>query len=1419
LASDVKIEEKQILEENNNKNFQDQINWKDRGRLVLSILKNMNYKSNMNLINISPPFFIFYKVINRDEYVIIDIILMRLIKKLEDISIEMENEIFKKAKSIQDRIINYGLKVSPNSKNITLSFFKILDYFSLKQSITYYQINPEIRKQQIYRIQPILIYLDGSSPVKWENRIELKICKCGIDSLRKVLTDRFDELVSQDNNIRDKKIHEKILTINYKIEKSWVIYLIISLLITSTNYYINYSSIISSLFSPFGFIIAFITIYSACIGSRILQYFILKKELQGELIENAYSELEASSIIVEDSSNQIQISQEINFNKQQMNISDFHSNSTIKKDEIKENIGHYKQRFKNNYLKFRKALLEKDIINLRLLLPKLLETSVAAAYSATSSEKISDVEKMYQKLFLNRHEDMLQPKIFNYIYRMAKNGSFSYQVFDKLIPKIIKIFKTCGMIIPTKINSLNSDNNFDKHIFFKQVEQIFKEQHDTPAEKILDYILAAVIEKQYGSAKVSDLSFYRDIIKRPIVEGLNWKTRAMLLLMSDYKDIILNNKFILELINKGENNASIKQELFKLWNDLKSSIWNLQEGQTLFINIEDGQFEFKNVKTSSENNLKEIIPDLNEQKKVNELSQTEHIIAKHLNDEENSISLEKNELIYAVNEKIQLTQNLDPIRDFDRYYILGFEAIKILLDYLIAKNYEVSSKIPDLVQTHKLLTEKGYQLINEEQLKRFQFFYEKIKEKKGTIGFSGRKEIIDALIDLYEKLTLQIEGPLKYPKNDKKSPQTIETQTPVNLVENTTSNKFIAEYEDSLELNKIAQNNTIETNTPDQKISGNAGVMLAHFDNNKGYLPKYNIDTASTFNDDILKKIASSALSFKNIEMFSFTIPEYSGKIYGKRFIIPNEQNRGGNEIYALIIYTDEDQEIDDQIFDSTILKLKSDITNTQILNALFDDLFIRKSYPENTNNPAPILIPDKNILDNSESSKFDIPPNVVGLATQQLEDLIESKSFAAIYFINLMVPETSKYFNDFIKACEFFKIIPYYYDTSAYPNSIIRNAYAPCFVIIENESQIILDLENDPIEKLDQLRRILDEHDRNIDQEVNELNEKYQNIPISPSKITFKNTNYLENLIKNHVYPELLEIYNATNEELNLLYKLERDNRKLYDPRYTSQKFLIYFAKDLRDFHNINDIRNYLIVKRISAKFGFDMFYTVFEFFVKTTPKLPDSTPPSVYICKKEDILKIDIVEIKPDNTKFIEEIINKIFNLNLKLEQSNPQIPKKNPPLPPIKDLLPKNTSEFNTEIIDETLTIKSNPNNTKFTNSINNSMNFNYSKIKLISNIESLPRFLQKISNENSLIIFCNNNIFNFVNQYLNKISDKLPPHNFICISNKNQIIFTDILNISEDNYPLNEILNEKTLISSQFNPENFKEKINEILLKIS
>ncbi|MHA1831121.1 MAG: hypothetical protein ACTSWR_06275, partial [Candidatus Helarchaeota archaeon] len=100
-----------------------------------------------------------------------------------------------------------------------------------------------------------------------------------------------------------------------------------------------------------------------------------------------------------------------------------------------------------------------------------------------------------------------------------------------------------------------------------------------------------------------------------------------------------------------------------------------------------------------------------------------------------------------------------------------------------------------------------------------------------------------------------------------------------------------------------------------------------------------------------------------------------------------------------------------------------------------------------------------------------------------------------------------------------------------------------------------------------------------------------------------------------------------------------------------------------------------------------------------------------------------------------------------------------------------------------------------------------------------IESLPRFLQKISNENSLIIFCNNNIFNFVNQYLNKISDKLPPHNFICISNKNQIIFTDILNISEDNYPLNEILNEKTLISSQFNPENFKEKINEILLKIS
>ena len=166
------------------------------------------------------------------------------------------------------------------------------------------------------------------------------------------------------------------------------------------------------------------------------------------------------------------------------------------------------------------------------------------------------------------------------------------------------------------------------------------------------------------------------------------------------------------------------------------------------------------------------------------------------------------------------------------------------------------------------------------------------------------------------------------------------------LLENQRLKKDLSEKTNNLDIISSDLSKIVE-HTPEV----NSGILLATFDENHGYIPLYIKDIrGSEEKSPIIKSIVKSSLGMgETIGIFTFSVPNYKGKIYGKRFSIENPNARGNYNIYAIIIFSDiKDFNVDEEIFDSISNSLSINIEKYNLIDDLFDSLFSTNEINEN---------------------------------------------------------------------------------------------------------------------------------------------------------------------------------------------------------------------------------------------------------------------------------------------------------------------------------------------------------------------------------------------------------------------------------------------------------------------------------------
>jgi hypothetical protein len=187
------------------------------------------------------------------------------------------------------------------------------------------------------------------------------------------------------------------------------------------------------------------------------------------------------------------------------------------------------------------------------------------------------------------------------------------------------------------------------------------------------------------------------------------------------------------------------------------------------------------------------------------------------------------------------------------------------------------------------------------------------------------------------------------------------------------SKEMVKEKEESEEPLKIQSVEEI----PDM----NNGILLCKFDNTKGYIisSKY----PDFDNLEIEKLISQNAISFGDkIDLSIFKIKNIT--FYAKKFSIKSDNERGGEELYSLVIYTkDLDVKVEQEDLDGLIEKLmdNQDCVDKQIQSVYSEFFNITppsqmaflgksfKNYIVEGNERIPILEENKIFLDLSKPS------------------------------------------------------------------------------------------------------------------------------------------------------------------------------------------------------------------------------------------------------------------------------------------------------------------------------------------------------------------------------------------------------------------------------------------------------------------
>ena len=115
----------EISEQINDSNLDNNIELiKNRIDLVKTTLKNNGYFVKSNRFGFEIPYYVCFKIIEKSNFVLIDLIIIRILKSLNNINQTIIEDFYYKINKFKQKIINTGLKINPiNSKNKKFHIF------------------------------------------------------------------------------------------------------------------------------------------------------------------------------------------------------------------------------------------------------------------------------------------------------------------------------------------------------------------------------------------------------------------------------------------------------------------------------------------------------------------------------------------------------------------------------------------------------------------------------------------------------------------------------------------------------------------------------------------------------------------------------------------------------------------------------------------------------------------------------------------------------------------------------------------------------------------------------------------------------------------------------------------------------------------------------------------------------------------------------------------------------------------------------------------------------------------------------------------------------------------------------------------------------------------------------------------------
>jgi hypothetical protein len=437
------------------------------------------------------------------------------------------------------------------------------------------------------------------------------------------------------------------------------------------------------------------------------------------------------------------------------------------------------------------------------------------------------------------------------------------------------------------------------------------------------------------------------------------------------------------------------------------------------------------------------------------------------------------------------------------------------------------------------------------------------------------------------------------------------------------------------------------------------GLILVKFDENYGYISKYHRCTEEVIDRTFFDSLIHDGL--KSTESDYFTLRLHNYECAGKSFHVQNPNKRGNIDIYSFIIFSNRPS-IKNIELHEIVDAFKHDIDNYQdILDHYYEEIVgkilpnISKAEPNRASKIENSEIPEipeiqeipKEIIEDQDKNNNNLRDEIFQVAIEldpnTLNDYIEQKNFIKVFIINRSINSHKQLLKEYVKICKQFLFEPYFYCDHLYNVQSLYVVNSPAILIKENNEINILDLTENPEEKFDELRRILDKKTRNYEESLQEITDT-DILNGSDDEIIYLKENIQWNM--KEINEIDVEILSKGEEEIEKTFNGYKYDLTPYNPQnndyFDIPIHFIYYATDSME---LKEKKYYLLIQKISERLDIPISILYLRNYNSIMPKLEPCSPPAVYIhYKKDGKLERKYVEFD-ENDKYISDII-KILN-----------------------------------------------------------------------------------------------------------------------------------------------------------------------------